>query len=737
MITTIPLPLLLSLGQMKRTEPLVYLRFGVLIWFGFSVLNSEFKAQAAQWTVGVYMCADNGMSEQAYQDIAEMMRIGSTSEVNIVVQVDNAARDTNPNCRRYYIQKEHRELLADLGEVDMADTTSLADFIGFLGRRFPASRYLLIIWDHGNGWRAGYGPNRAVLIDESHWHMMGVAGGELNQALRNGVKKLGKKLTVLAFDACLMGCIEVAAEVMSACDYLLASEGMVEWDGLPYDAVLGRLVARPTATPEEFLPEMCLDYVASLPGDDVCLSAINMAQFKRMLKVLSLVLKDSVDPQSAGFRLARLGVQTFAQDATGPPAVEDEQVDFIHFWQLAPATGVSTLRQTLNPLIVANATGGANLANARGIAFWFPYRYLDFKARAFEYQALAFADSAPWLSFLNSYFGMDDVKPVQPKILSHRSGNRGDVRLWWSKAYDLSAVTYTIYQATGIQTVLLEHCDSLGNWEPNGWTLSSRYVHSPVLSFFSGSGSNLNAAIVLNEPLNLSQGGLLSFYALFSTQETEDSAGNIIRDVCYIECSKDRVNWQVLDSLYGSKEFWQEFRYLLPKMTEGYLRFRYKTDGSINRLGVFIDDIKVERFSTLTSPMTTTDTTGYLFNLSRDTCGYYFMVVATDSFGNVANVSQYYPIKVKTWAEPYTRPAPFQNSCLLVLDYPEDEKPDVFIYTLSGTLVKKFPSVETRVIEWNGKNQHGKEIADGIYIVLVQGKRFKKMGKIARVQANP
>jgi hypothetical protein len=709
----------------------------LILTVGFNLLNSGFKVQAAQWTVGIYMCADNGMSEQAYADIAEMMKIGSSSEVNIVVQVDNAARDTNPNCRRYYIQKDKRELCADLGEVDMADTGQVADFIGFLGSRFPAERYFLILWDHGTGWRAGYGPSRAVLIDESHGHMMGVAGGELRRALKNGVKKLGKKLAVLGFDACLMGCLEVACEVSSVCEYFLASEGMVEWDGLPYDAILGRLVARPTSTPEEFLPEMCADYVASLPGRDVCLSAIDMLQFERVLKVLSRVLRDSLDPGAAGLRLARTGVQTFAQDGTSPPRVSDEQVDFIHFWELAPQIGTSGLRQTLNPLIVANATGGANLGNARGLAFWFPYHYLDFKRKAGEYSTLAFADSAPWLRFLNSYFGRDDVKPLQPRILSHRSGNRGDVRLWWSKAIDLAQVTYTLYQARLPQTVLLERCDSLANWTSEGWTLSSRFAHSPALSFFSGSNSNLNNTIVLNQPLNLIAGGLLSFYAYFSTQETEDSAGNIQRDVCYVEYSPDKQNWQVLDSLYGAQEFWQECRYLLPQMPEFYLRFRYKTDNAINWLGVFIDDIKVECFLSLTRSLTTTDTTGYLFNLARDTSGYFFLLVGTDSFGNVSPVSQYYPVKVKTWAEPYTRPAPFYGQCQLVLDFPENETPDVFIYTLSGTLVKKFSKVEHREIEWDGKNQNAREIADGIYIVLVQGRNFKKMGKIARVSSKP
>lgn len=686
-------------------------------------------ATAAQWTVGVYLAADNGMSEQAAVDIAEMLKVGSTDEVKIVIQVDNVARDTNPNCRRYLVLKDSLRLLADLGEADMADTTTLADFLDFLGRQFPARNYFLIIWDHGDGWRKGYGPQRAVVIDESHGHMMGVAGGELHRALAGGKKKLGKNLAILGFDACLMGSIEVATEVMSFADYLLASEAVVPWDGFPYEAFLGRLVARPTATPAEFLPEMCSDYVASFPGEDVCLSAINLQQLWRVLTVARDVVGDSVDPEVPGFRLARRGVQTFPASAVNPPDFLDEQVDILHFWQLAP--GGASLRSVLNPLVVANAASGSYGA-ARGISIWFPAGYLDFKDKVAEYRGLAFADSVPWLRFLNNYYSRDDVKPSSPEIVSHRSGGRGDVRLWWQRVLDLSPVQFELYQANEPSTVLLERADRLDNWVSEGWTVSSRYFRSPPTSFFSGSASNLDNRLTLRQPLTLAEGGLLSFYAFYWTEESEDSAGNIDRDVCYLERSADGRSWYPLDSLYGKKDTWREYRYILPAATH-YLRFRYRTDEEENRLGVFVDDIRVERFSELRRVTVTPETTAYLFNLLRDTSGYTFSVLAVDAFGNRSMASQLYTVKISSWAEPYTMPAPFSGPCKLVLDFPEKETVDVCIYTLSGSLVKRFPKVLSRVVEWDGKNEAGRKLADGVYLVVVKGKRFKKMGTVARV----
>ena len=64
---------------------------GAFVVILLSVLSVP--AFAVQWTVGVYMCADNGMNDQADIDIAEMEQVGSTEEVNVAVQVDRAARD--------------------------------------------------------------------------------------------------------------------------------------------------------------------------------------------------------------------------------------------------------------------------------------------------------------------------------------------------------------------------------------------------------------------------------------------------------------------------------------------------------------------------------------------------------------------------------------------------------------------------------------------------------------------
>jgi len=681
-------------------------------------------AAAAQWTVGVYMCADNGMSDQADIDIAEMQQVGSTEEVNVVVQVDRAARDPRPGCYRYFIKKDGADTIADLGEVDMADPTTLAGFADFLRRHYPATNYVLILWDHGDGWYSGYRAS-AIFRDESNAHMMGVAGGEFAQAMAGVKQSLGKRARILAFDACLMGMVEVAAEVRDDCDYVLASEALVPWNGLPYDKFLDRLTSRPTRTPAELLPDVCRDYVEQYPNEQVTLSALDMRGLDRAIGLMKTTLSDSIGASNAELRAARAAVQTIPGNSF--------HVDLIHFFELLAGTLPDSLLASFRSAVIASEHG-PDLGHVSGLAIWFPGNYLALKNSIASYMTLGFAGESGWPQFLNRYFGTDDVKPGQPAITKVRQGSRSDSRLWWNSCFDLAPVRYSLYEATRPEVVFNDYGDDLSNWIAPGWTTSTQQAHSGSTSLFSGLVSK--SFIESADTLRLPGGGLLSFYAWYKTKEDLDlDAAGVSRNVCYVEWSPVRGKWQALDSLYGDNRSWHERRYPLPPTQDLFLRFRYISDAdTTNEWGVFLDDIKVYAFDTMrTAAADIPDTTAAVFGVPHDTLGYYYFVTATDSFGNVSMASQFHDVAVKTWAEPYTRPAPFAGACNLVLDFPAGQTPEVLIYTLSGTLVRRFEASADRVRAWEGKNQAGRELADGLYLVVVQGPSFKKLGKIAKV----
>ena len=66
---------------------------------------------------------------------------------------------------------------------------------------------------------------------------------ELKRAVAYAHTKLGRKLDVLAMDACLMTMIEVAWQVRGHASVLVGSEEEEPGDGWPYNTVLGDLAA--------------------------------------------------------------------------------------------------------------------------------------------------------------------------------------------------------------------------------------------------------------------------------------------------------------------------------------------------------------------------------------------------------------------------------------------------------------------------------------------------------------
>jgi hypothetical protein len=118
-----------------------------------------------KWTIMIFMAADNDLENRAIQDIHEMERFGSTDQVTVVVQVDGRGNGPGKGALRGKINKDPswnkfdvtlRSDLVDIGETNTGDPEVLRDFIVFAVTSFPAERYGLVIWSHGNGWKPNF-----------------------------------------------------------------------------------------------------------------------------------------------------------------------------------------------------------------------------------------------------------------------------------------------------------------------------------------------------------------------------------------------------------------------------------------------------------------------------------------------------------------------------------------------------------------------------------------------------
>ncbi len=225
----------------------------------------------------VYLAAGNNLETVGIQDINEMEIIGSTKDVNILVQMDRIPFDvlndfglghlddsSNNNwtgTRRYYITQDmnseiiNSKLKMDLGQKNMGDPETLKDFAQWAIQNYPAERYMLVLWNHGGGFRS-LELNRDICWDWNFGLDSRITMPQLEDALSFISGQLGKEIDIIGMDACHMGMIEVAYQVKDYAQIMVASEASVPGDGWQYDCVLQTLVTSPSQTSKQFAAEI-------------------------------------------------------------------------------------------------------------------------------------------------------------------------------------------------------------------------------------------------------------------------------------------------------------------------------------------------------------------------------------------------------------------------------------------------------------------------------------------------
>ena len=203
----------------------------ILLSFVILTLLGCSKIDESDWTILIYMAADNGLNLDALADIEDMMQAEFSDNINVIVQVDYSESNPTPAAYRYHIYPGLKEQISYLGEIDSGDENELTVFANWGFRKYPSDQQALVIWSHGNGW---YPSSRdlppSFCPDVEADNYIGIAGGEL----RTGIKNINDYLEILIFDACNMQTVEVAAEIADYTDYIIGSEDGVDSAGFPY-----------------------------------------------------------------------------------------------------------------------------------------------------------------------------------------------------------------------------------------------------------------------------------------------------------------------------------------------------------------------------------------------------------------------------------------------------------------------------------------------------------------------
>jgi len=398
-----------------------------------------------EWTVIVYSAADDDvLEENMVFDINEMELVGSTAQMNIVVQIDRYARGFSgdgdwTDTRRYLITQDNdlsriaSPVLESIGEADMGNPQTLVDFVTWAVQRYPAKKYALVMSDHGGGWTGGFSdmsaPGSALTIPE-----IVTAMEQIRQAA--GLNKF----ELIGFDACLMGQIEVFGSLYPYSNYMVASEEVIPAYGWSYAAWLGALAQNPAMDGRGASQSIVSTYVVNdtfltevrATPDDIdqeesttTLSAVESARIPDVIGAMNQFVSAvaSIDQGTvAEARTYTRGYYSlFGEDV--PPSFIDLGNFSDVLTSMTDDGGVQQAAAQLRTAVssaVISEKHGLNMSGSNGIAFYFPdsdiYYFTEFNSEfppLYAESSYKFLEQSVWDEFLAYHYTGEEFAPQE------------------------------------------------------------------------------------------------------------------------------------------------------------------------------------------------------------------------------------------------------------------------------------------------------------------------------------
>ena len=240
-------------------------------------------ARNPRWTILVYLAADNNLAPFGVADLDEIERAGSDPEVQIVIQGEFSADPkyspcpscAAPNTFRYPVSSTGDTVVGPdlpvevIGNRDMTQSGTLRDFVTWGRMQYPAERYALVLWNHGNGYKG-------LIEDRTNAGQVEMTLANLRQAL------VGlPPLDLLDFDMCLMGSADLLEMMRGTAGVISFSQDVEPGPGNPYEAIIKDIQAAPTSSTRSIATRWVDAFHNSYAGNrsQTTKSAFDMSQY--------------------------------------------------------------------------------------------------------------------------------------------------------------------------------------------------------------------------------------------------------------------------------------------------------------------------------------------------------------------------------------------------------------------------------------------------------------------------
>ena len=442
------------------------------------VKQEETDAKANQfkdWNFLVYMCNNNNLHQFGVQNFRQMVKVGSTPYLNILLQMDEYGEK---EIMRFFIEQNNPIVIENQSNTATSFSgtpTNLFEFAQWGIKGYPSQKTCLVLWNHGAGikdpqiwgrmltkWRdklfefnkktgllelnrklANGKRTMDVMLEElKKEEERGIAFNDVsetyltNEDLKLGLENIckdllgGKKIDVLAMDACHMAMVEIASQIKTAANFMVASEEVEPGAGYDYVNVLSPFATQ-TLDSEALARYIVFCYENEYDNTmgDYTQSAVNLAYTTDLEKAISNLSLQLIDLMTKG---GNSTVKTLRQirfsHILSTEFIDNDYIDLGHFlkslstqaeeystnndkwisffssekpavrdiWKKIHEAAVDCLA-ILNKMIIANAAG-KNLSEATGLAIYFPTTSIHQ-----SYYRTEFAKATEWPNFLKKF----------------------------------------------------------------------------------------------------------------------------------------------------------------------------------------------------------------------------------------------------------------------------------------------------------------------------------------------
>lgn len=333
------------------------------------------------WTVFVYLCGSDLESDQgnATEDLGEMVGASGSEKVRFVVQTGGAKRWYSDGIKakslqRFLIQDGSIQEVDSLDNADMGDANTLADFLTWGVKNYPAEHMGVVLWNHGGGSIAG------VCFDERSEDSLVLR--ELDDAMATTYATMWDKFEFVGFDACLMGTFETANVLASYANYLFGSEEMEPGTGWEYSSMMEYLAKTPNCSGADLGKEVGDAYVESIEDEDerdmATFSVIDLSQVDGLMQSFNAFSQEMYEASSDATAIANMARGIAKVDNYGGNNETEGYTNMVDLGGLVEACADYTPSSddvigALKKAVTYHVEGSTH-ASAQGLSVFYPLR---------------------------------------------------------------------------------------------------------------------------------------------------------------------------------------------------------------------------------------------------------------------------------------------------------------------------------------------------------------------------